>query len=294
MISSDRQAQVGTIQGTQQRGTLDANRAIGTQGVYQAAYTDTARHSAHSIVANIAAGDILQKGAVSPANRDLLNRMNDNPDLKGHMQTAVRMDVSPDAAEASALATYFGAHGHNFSPEMLQGSQVSFKMAYDPESGDVVPSNINVSTGAGYHEIGQYFERPITPDSPYVLTNPSSGEPVTITSGRVYGQSGVYQQAEGFMSDGTPVTLGSSDGHMMDRMTLGERFNGFGSPYVLSRLSQGIDTMIRGIDLTEASQRAEVVPQIAKAVSSNFVSANQSYVDQVASSLGGSVSGGTQ
>ena len=291
---SEKQAQVGTIQGTQQRGTLDANRAIGTQGVYQAAHTDTARHSAHSIVANIAAGDILQKGAVSPANRDLLNRMNDNPDLKGHIQTAVRMDVSPDAAEASALATYFGAHGHNFSPEMLQGSQVSFKMAYDPESGDVVPSNINVSTGAGYHKIGQYFERPITPDSPYELTNPSSGEPVTITSGRVYGQSGVYQQAEGFMSDGTPVTLGSSDGHMMDRMTLGERFNGFGSPYVLSRLSQGIDTMIRGIDLTEASQRAEVVPQIAKAVSSNFVSANQSYLDQVASSLGGSVSGGIQ
>ena len=289
---SDRQAQMGTIYGTQQLGTLDANRDLGPQGVYQTAYTDTARHSAHSIVANVAAGDILQNGAVSPENRDLLNRMNDNPDLKGHVQTAVRMDVSPDAAEASALATYFGAHGHNFSPGMLQGSQVSFKMAYDPESGDVVPSNIKVSTGAGYHKIGQYFERPITPDSPYALTNPSSGDTVTITSGRVYGQSGVYQQAEGFMSDGTPVTLGSSDGHSMDRMALGERFKGFGSPYVLSRMAQGIDTMLRGVDLTEASQRAEVVPQIARSVSSNFVSANQSYVDQVASTLGGSVSGG--
>ena len=180
-------------------------------------------------------------GAVSPANRDLLNRMNENSDLRGHLQTATRMEVSPDAAEAESLASYFGAHGHNFSPGMLEGSQVSFKMAYDPESGDVVPSNINVSTGAGYHMIGQYFERPITPDSPYVLTNPSSGDTVTITSGRVYGQSGVYQQAEGFMSDGTPITLGSSDGQIMDRMTLGERFNGFGSPYVLSRLGQGID-----------------------------------------------------
>jgi hypothetical protein len=140
--------------------------------------------------------------------------------------------------------------------------------------------------------IGQYFERPITPDNPYVLTNPSSGDTVTITSGRVYGQSGVYQQAEGFMSDGTPVTMGSADGQTMDRMTLGERFSGFGSPYVLSRMNQGIDTMIRGVDLTEASQRAEVIPQIAQAVSSNFVSANQNYVDQVASSWGGSLSGG--
>ena len=278
---NDRQAQMGTIQGTQQRGALDANRSIGSQGVYQTSYTDTARHSAHSIVANVAAGDILQNGAVSPANRDLLNRMNENPDLRGHLQTATRMEVSPDAAEAGALASYFGAHGHNFSPGMLEGSQVSFKMAYDPESGDVIPSNINVSTGAGYHMIGQYFERPITPDSPYALTNPSSGDTVTITSGRVYGQSGVYQQAEGFMSDGTPVSLGSADGQIMDRMSVGERFNGFGSPYVLSRLGQGIDTMIRGVDLTDASQRAEVIPQIAQAVSSNFVSANQSYVDQI-------------
>jgi len=289
---NDRQAQMGTIQGTQQRGALDANRSIGSQGVYQTSYTDTARHSAHSIVANVAAGDILQNGAVSAANRDLLNRMNENPDLRGHLQTAARMEVSPDAAEAGALASYFGAHGHNFSPGMLEGSKVSFKMSFDPESSEVIPSNINVSTGAGYHMIGQYFERPITPDSPYVLTNPSSGDTVTITSGRVYGQSGVYQQAEGFMSDGTPITLGSSDGQIMDRMTLGERFNGFGSPYVLSRLGQGIDTMIRGVDLTEASQRAEVIPQIAKAVSSNFVSANQSYVDQIASSYGGSLGGG--
>jgi hypothetical protein len=175
---------------------------------------------------------------------------------------------------------------------MLEGSQVSFKMAYDPESGDVVPSNINVSTGAGYHMIGQYFERPITPESPYALTNPSSGDTVTITSGRVYGQSGVYQQAEGFMSDGTPVSLGSADGQIMDRMSVGERFSGFGSPYVLSRMNQGIDTMIRGVDLTDASQRTEVIPQIAQAVSSNFVSANQGYLDQIASSYGGSLDGG--
>jgi hypothetical protein len=289
---NDRQAQMGTIQGTQQRGALDANRSIGSQGVYQTSYTDTARHSAHSILANVAAGDILQNGAVSSANRDLLNRMNENPDLRGHLQTATRMEVSPDAAEAGALASYFGAHGHNFSPGMLEGSQVSFKMAYDPESGDVIPSNINVSTGAGYHMIGQYFERPITPDSPYALTNPSSGDTVTITSGRVYGQSGVYQQAEGFMSDGTPVVLGSADGQSMDRMTLGERFSGFGSPYVLSRINQGIDTMIKGVDLTDASQRAEVIPQIARAVSSNFVSANQGYFDQIRSSYGGSLGGG--
>jgi hypothetical protein len=289
---NDRQAQLGAIQGTQQRGALDASRDIGSQGVYKSAYTDTARHGAHSIVAQVAAGDILQDGAVSPANRDLLNRMNENPDLRGHLQTAARMEVSPDAAEGEALANYFGAHGHNFSPDMLEGSQVSFKMAYDPESGDVVPSNIDVSSGAGYHIIGQYFERPITPDNPYVLTNPSSGDTLTITSGRVYGQFGVYQQAEGFMSDGTPITLGSSDGQIMDRMALGERFNGFGSPYVLSRLGQGIDTMIRGVDLTDASQRAEVIPQIAQAVSSNFVSANQGYVDQIASSYGGSLGGG--
>ena len=288
----ERQSQVGTIQGTQQHGTLDANRAVGTQGVYQAAYTDTARHSAHSIVANIAATDILQNGSVSPENRDLLNRLNENPDVKGHLQTATHMDVSPNADEAAALATYFGSHGNHFTPGMLEGSQVSFKMAYDPESGDIVPSNINVSTGAGFHNFGQYFERPITPTSPYALNNPSSGDTVTITSGRVYGQSGVYQQAEGFMADGTPVSLGSSDGHVLDRMSLGERFNGFGTPYVLSRLSQGIDSMIRGIDLTEVSQRAEVIPQIAKAVSSNFVSANQNYLDQVTSSLGGSLSAG--
>jgi hypothetical protein len=50
--------------------------------------------------------------------------------------------------------------------------------------------------------------------------------------------------------------------------------------------------MIRGIDLTEASQRAEVIPQIAKAVSSNFISANQTYVDQIASSFGGALGGG--
>ncbi len=95
------------------------------------------------------------------------------------------------------------------------------------------------------------------------------------------------------MSDGTPVSMGSSDGHVMDRMSLGERFNGFGTPYVLSRLGQGIDTMVRGVDLTDASQRAEVVPQIAKAVSSNFISANQNYLDQVTSSLGGSLGLGT-
>jgi hypothetical protein len=94
------------------------------------------------------------------------------------------------------------------------------------------------------------------------------------------------------MSDGTPITLGSSDGQIINRMTLGERFNGFGSPYVLSRLGQGIDTMIRGVDLTDASQRAEVIPQIAQAVSSNFVSANQGYFDQIRSSYGGSLGGG--
>ncbi len=287
-----RQAQRGAIQGTQQLGALDANQELGRQGVYQTAYTDTARHSAHSIVAGVAAGDILQDGAVSEENRDLLARMYANPDLKGHMQTAARMDVSPDAAAAGALSNYFGAHGHSLSPGMLQGSQVSFKMAYDPESGDVVPSNINVATGAGYHDTGQYFERPITPDAPYVLTNPSSGETVTLTSGRVYGQAGIYQQAEGFMADGTPLTLGSADGQSMDRMSVGERFSGFGSPYVLSRMGQGIDTMISGVDLMDASQRAEVIPQVAKAVSSNFVSANQNYVDQIASTLGGSVGGG--
>lgn len=289
---NDRQAQVGAFQGTQQRGTLDANRDLGPEGVYQSAYTDTARHGAHSIVAQVAAGDILQNGAVSPENRDLLNRMYDNPDLRGHVQTAARMDVSPDAAGASALSNYFGAHGHNFSPDMLQGSQVSFKMAYDPASGDVVPSNIDVSTGAGYHDIGQYFERPISPDNPYMLTNPSSGEEITLTSGRVYGQAGIYQQAEGFMADGTPLTLGSADGRHIDRMGVGERFSGFGSPFVLARLGLGIDDMMQGADLTNPSHRAEVIPQIAKTVSANFVSANQSYVDQLASTLGGSAGAG--
>ncbi len=289
---SERQAEVGVIQGTQQRGALDASRAVGTEGVYKAAHTDTARHSAHSIMANIFATDILQHGAVSTGNRDLLNRLNGDPAIKGYLQTATRMDVSPNADEAAALAAYFGSHGHRFVPGMLQGSQVSFKMAYDPNTGDIVPSNIDVSTGAGFHNFGQYFERPITPDHPYVLTNPSSGDAVTITSGRVYGQSGIYQQAEGFMADGTPVSLGSSDGHVLDRMSLGERFGGFGSPYVLSRLSRGIDTMIKGVDLTEASQRTEVIPQIAGAVSSNFVSANQSYIDQVTSTMSGSIGGG--
>jgi hypothetical protein len=75
-------------------------------------------------------------------------------------------------------------------------------------------------------------------------------------------------------------------------MSVGERFNGFGSPYVLSRLGQGIDTMIRGVDLKEASQRAEVIPQIAKAVSSNFVSANQTYVDHLITTFGGSIGTG--
>jgi hypothetical protein len=286
------QAQRGTIQGTQQRGDLDAHRDLGPEGIYQTAYADTARHSAHSIVAQVAAGDILQNGAVSPENRDLLNRMYDNPDLRGHVQTAARMDVSPDAAGASALSNYFGAHGHHFSPDMLQGSQVSFKMAYDPASDDVVPSNIDVSTGAGYHNIGQYFERPITPDNPYMLTNPSSGEEITLTSGRVYGQAGIYQQAEGFMADGTPLNLGSADGRHIDRMGVGERFSGFSSPYVLARLGLGIDDMMQGADLTNPSHRAEVIPQIAKAVSANFVSANQSYVDQLASTLGGSAGAG--
>ncbi len=155
---SERQAQAGTIQGTQQRGTLDANRAIGNQGIYQTAHTDTARHSAHSILANIVATDILQNGAVSQKNRDLLNRLNEDQDVKGYLQTATRMDVSPNENEADALASYFGSHGHSFTSGMLQGSQVSFKMAYDPKSGDIIPSNIDVSTGAGFHSFGQYFQ----------------------------------------------------------------------------------------------------------------------------------------
>jgi hypothetical protein len=50
--------------------------------------------------------------------------------------------------------------------------------------------------------------------------------------------------------------------------------------------------MIKGVDLTDASQRAEVIPQIARAVSSNFVSANQSYVDQFGTTLSGAIDTG--
>jgi len=288
---NERQAARGDLKGARQRGALEADQDISAQGVYAASYTDTARHNAHSIVAGVAAGDIMQNGAVSAGNRELLQRMYDNPDLQGHMQTAARMDVSPDASGTRALSSYFQSHGHDISPGMLQGSQVSFKMAYDPASGDVVPSNINVASGASYHNIGQYFERPITPDAPYTLTNPSSGEQVTLNSGRVFGQAGVYQQAEGFMPDGTPLNLGSSDGRYIDRMSVGERFSGFSTPYVLSRMGMGIDDMMSGVDLTNPSHRSEVIPQIAGAVSATFVSANQTYLDQVASQLGGSLSG---
>jgi hypothetical protein len=161
-------------------------------------------------------------------------------------------------------------------------------MAYDPATGGVVPSNIQVSSGAAVQNAGHSFSRPITPDNPYTVVNAGSGEEVTMMWGRVSGQVGGQQVAEGFLADGTPATLNSRTGQYLDQMTVSGRLGGFDNPGVIAKLSYGNTSILEGVDLTNIAQRNEVIPQIAKGVSDNFLVANQSFADsfQTNASLG--------